>query len=311
MTEKVLWSGRFKEVAAEDTLAFTSSLAVDKRLARYDVLGSLAHAKMLAKQGIITPSDGDSIAKGLKDILAMIDDGTFLPSGSIEDVHSYVEFLLISKVKDAGARLHTARSRNDQVATDVRMFMRDATLDTIEAILCAERSLVERAKNEIDTIMPGFTHVQHAQPVTLAHHLMAHAFRLERDAGRLIDSFKRLDICPLGSAALAGTTYAIDRTYTAQLLAFNAPTSNSMDSVSDRDFAAEYIFSAALCGVHLSSLCEELVYWTSPEFGFAEMDDRYATGSSIMPQKKNSDVAELIRGRSAGGIAGVTEISSR
>ena len=246
MTEKVLWSGRFKEVAAEDTLAFTSSLAVDKRLARYDVLGSLAHAKMLAKQGIIKSSDGDSIAKGLKDILAMIDDGTFLPSGSIEDVHSYVEFLLISKVKDAGARLHTARSRNDQVATDVRMFMRDATLDTIEAILFAERSLVERAKNELDTIMPGFTHVQHAQPVTLAHHLMAHAFRLERDAGRLIDSFKRLDLCPLGSAALAGTTYAIDRTYTAQLLAFNAPTSNSMDGVSDRDFAAEYIFSAGM-----------------------------------------------------------------
>ena len=300
--KKALWSGRFSQSASEDTLAFTSSLAVDRRLARYDILGSLAHARMLARQGIISGKDGEDIKSGLLALLREVEDGTIALNPQLEDIHSNIEFLLTDRVKDAGARLHTGRSRNDQVATDVRMWQRDATLDTVEAIMALEGALMERASEGIDVIMPGFTHVQHAQPITLGHHLMAHFYRLQRDADRFVDSYSRLNISPLGSAALAGTTYNIDRLYTTQLLGFEAPCANSIDGVSDRDFIAEFLFDAALCAVHLSSLCEELVYWSSPEFGFVEMADAYSTGSSIMPQKKNPDVAELTRGRAGASI---------
>jgi len=301
--QKVLWSGRFTEGAAEETLAFTSSLAVDRRLARYDILGSLAHARMLARQGIISAEDGESIAGGLRALYRQAEDGSLPIDPKLEDIHSNIEFLLTAMVKDAGARLHTGRSRNDQVATDVRMWLRDAVLEVMEAVRGLEFALMERASDEVETILPGFTHVQHAQPITLGHHLMAHFYRLQRDADRFADCYRRANISPLGSAALAGTTYNIDRLYTAELLGFDAPCPNSLDGVSDRDFVAEYLFAAALCAVHLSSLCEELVYWSSPEFGFAEMADAYSTGSSIMPQKKNPDVAELTRGR-AGATVG-------
>jgi len=305
---KTLWSGRFGQGAADSTLAFTSSLSVDRRLARYDILGSLAHARMLARQGIVSKEDGARIEEGLKAILAQVEDGTLPVQDQLEDIHSNIEFLLTDRIKEAGARLHTARSRNDQVITDVRMFMRDATLDTIDAIRTAEKALMDRASENLDTILPGFTHVQHAQPVTVGHWLMAHFFRLQRDAERLMDSYKRLNISPLGSAALAGTTYNIDRMRTAKALGFESPCANSIDGVSDRDFVAEYLFDAALTSVHLSSLCEELVYWSSPEFGFIEMDDAYSTGSSIMPQKKNPDVAELTRGRAGAALGDLVNI---
>jgi argininosuccinate lyase len=302
LTQKVLWAGRFREGTADTTLAFTSSLSMDQRLARLDVLGSIAHAKMLAGQKIIPQQDGDKIVAGLKGILASIEDGTLTVDPKLEDIHSNIEFLLTDKVKEAGARLHTARSRNDQVVTDVRMFCREATLDTLEAIMALENALVKLASVHRADIIPGFTHVQHAQPITLGHHLLAHLFRLKRDAERLIDSYKRLNVCPLGSAALAGTTYDIDRDQTARALGFRYPCSNSVDGVSDRDFAAEYVFDVSLCMVHLSSICEEMIYWSSPEFRFVEIADAYSTGSSIMPQKKNPDVAELSRGRTAGSI---------
>jgi len=306
--KKTLWSGRFSEGASHSTLAFTSSLRDDSRLARYDVIGSLAHVRMLARQNVIGAKDAKDIEQGLKGILKQVEERTLPIQQDLEDIHSNIEFILTDRIQDAGARLHTGRSRNDQVVTDVRMFLRDATLDTIETIMMLEKGLMERAQAYHDVILPGFTHVQHAQPVTVGHWMMAHLQRLQRDAGRFIDSYERLNICPLGSAALAGTTYNIDRTYTAQLLGFEAPCSNSMDGVSDRDFVAEYLFAAALTAVHLSSLCEELVYWSSPEFGFVEMADAYSTGSSIMPQKKNPDVAELTRGRAGAALGDLVSI---
>lgn len=306
--KKTLWSGRFAKGAADSTLAFTSSLAADQRLARFDVLGSIAHARMLAKQGIISKADGKKIEAGLQTILAQVEDGTLPLQERLEDIHSNIEFILTDRIKDAGARLHTGRSRNDQVITDVRMYLRDATLETIESIQVLEKALMERSSENLETILPGFTHVQHAQPVTVGHWLMAHFFRLQRDAERLTDSYKRLNVCPLGSAALAGTTYHIDRMQTAKALGFEAPCANSIDGVSDRDFIAEYLFDAALIAVHLSSLSEELVYWSSPEFAFVEMSDAYSTGSSIMPQKKNPDVAELTRGRAGAAVGDLVNI---
>jgi argininosuccinate lyase len=289
-------------------LTFTSSLAVDSRLARYDVLGSLAHVRMMAKQGIISSENGRAIEEGLRAILRQVEDDDLPVRTDLEDIHSNIEFLLTDRIGEAGARLHTARSRNDQVVTDVRMFLRDATLNTIEAMVTLQKALLDRAAGATGIIMPGFTHLQHAQPVTVGHWMMAHLFRFDRDAERLIDSYKRLNVCPLGSAAMAGTTYAIDRTYTSQLLGFDGPCPNSMDGVSDRDFVAEYLFIAALTSVHLSSLCEELIYWSSPEFGFLEMADEHSTGSSIMPQKKNPDVAELVRGRAGATIGDLVNI---
>jgi len=299
VSKQVLWSGRFRRIASDQTLAYTSSISVDSRLAWYDAVGSVAHALMLGRQGILPQVDVDKIVKGLRSILKQIEQGQMTFSEKLEDVHTNIEFLLTESIGEAGARLHTARSRNDQVATDLRMYLRDATLEAVELVGALQLTLIKRAKENLETVMPGFTHMQHAQPVSLAHHLMAHEARLQRDASRFLDSYQRLNLCPLGAAALAGTTYPIDRHHTAEVLGFAAPTSNSMDSVSDRDFAAELLFCCASTMTHLSSMSEELMIWSSPEFGFAEVSDAYATGSSIMPQKKNPDVAELIRGRSA------------
>jgi len=299
MTDKVLWSGRFDKAPTSEMMEFTSSLSVDIRLAWYDAMGSLAHAKMLAKQGIISEEDGEKIIDGLRQILKEIESGTIEIDGMSEDVHSSIETLLTKRIGEAGGRLHTARSRNDQVITDFRMYMRDATLKTMELIVGLQETLLVQAEKHSHTVMPGFTHVQHAQPVTLGFHLMAYVFKLQRDADRLIDSYKRINLCPLGAAALAGTTYQIDRHMTSQMLGFDRPTDNAMDTVSDRDFAIEYCFDASLGMCHLSSLAEELVFWSSPEFGFAEISEGYSSGSSIMPQKKNPDVAELIRGRTS------------
>jgi argininosuccinate lyase len=299
MSDKVLWSGRFDKAPSSEMIEFTSSLSVDIRLAWYDVIGSIAHARMLVKQRIISEEDGNKIIDGLKELLKEIETGTIDIDENSEDVHSCIEMLLTKRIGDAGARLHTARSRNDQVVTDFRMYMRDVTLRTIEAIAELQKALISQAEKHSETVLPGFTHVQHAQPVTLGFHLMAYVFKLQRDAERLIDSYKRLNLCPLGAAALAGTTYPIDRHMTSVLLGFDRPTDNAMDTVSDRDFAVEYCFAASMGMCHLSSLAEELVFWSSPEFGFVEISEGFSTGSSIMPQKKNPDVAELIRGRTS------------
>lgn len=284
-------------------MSFTSSLDVDVMLSFYDVMGSLAHVRMLKKCEIIPSDDADRIIEGLKTIAAEMENGEFKMDESLEDIHTNVEFRLTDLIGPAGGKLHTGRSRNDQVATDFRMYLRDMTLETVKNIDLLIDSLITIAKDNGDTVMPGFTHMQHAQPVTLAQHMLAHAFKLSRDAQRFLDAFERLNLCPLGSAALAGTTYPIDREMTARSLGFKGPTFNSMDSVSDRDFVTELVFCASLTSIHLSSMSEELVMWSSQEFGFIEMADKYTTGSSIMPQKKNPDIAELIRGRS-GAING-------
>jgi argininosuccinate lyase len=302
MAEKVLWSGRFGKGPGRPTIEFTSSFAVDVRLAWYDVMGSLAHSRMLVKQRIIPMDDGERIIEGLRQMLVEIERGEVdLDTGS-EDVHSAVELLLTERIGEAGGKLHTGRSRNDQVVTDFRMFMRDATLDTMEHLIGLQMVLMDQAERHKDTLMPGFTHMQHAQPITMGFHLMAYVFKLQRDLERLQDSYKRVNICPLGAAALAGTTYDIDRHATATMLGFDRPGENAMDCVTDRDFVLEYCFAAAAIMTHLSSLSEELVLWSSPEFGFVEISDGFSTGSSIMPQKKNPDVAELVRGRTGRSI---------
>lgn len=304
--KQALWSGRFEGGMDESTLAFTCSLDTDSRMAFYDVMGSLAHVRMLKACGVIPAEDADSIEKGLKDILKEVEAGTFAFDRSREDVHTCIEFALTEAIGPAGGKLHTARSRNDQVATDFRVYLRDAALHAAEAANNLMIALVRIAEENGETVMPGFTHMQHAQPVTLAQHMLAHAFRFSRDADRFLDAFRRMNKCPLGCAALAGTTFPIDRGMTAQALGFREPTENSMDSVSDRDFATELAYCCAQTQVHLSSLCEELVLWSSQEFAFIEMDDRYTTGSSIMPQKKNPDIAELVRGKTGQVIGSLT-----
>ncbi len=297
MSKKALWSGRFEKGMDEDVLAFTSSLTIDSRLAFYDVMGSLAHVKMLGEREILPSDDVELISNGLRTILRDIEDGRLQMDASLEDVHTNIEQRLTEIVGPTGGRLHTGRSRNDQVSTDFRMYVRDSLLEAVAAIGELQRTLVKRAETEAESVMPGYTHLQHAQPVTLGFHLMAHAFRLDRDADRLMEAYRRMNLCPLGSAAMAGTTYPIDRKRSADLLAFDGPTENAMDSVSDRDFVLDAVYCCCTASIHLSSLCEELIMWSSPEFSFVEMDDAYSTGSSIMPQKKNPDIAELIRGR--------------
>ncbi len=287
----------------DSTLDFTSSLDVDSKMAFYDVMGSLAHVRMLKARGIIPAEDVDSITEGLKAILKEIEERSFELDYKLEDIHTNIEFKLTERIGPAGGKLHTGRSRNDQVAVDFRMYLRDMALKAASAINGLITSLLSVAEKNSDTIMPGFTHMQHAQPVTLAQHMLAYVFKFSRDADRFLDAFERMDKCPLGAAALAGTTYPIDRFMTSELLGFREPTENSMDSVSDRDFVNELSFCAAQTQLHLSSLCEELVLWSSQEFAFIEMDDKYTTGSSIMPQKKNPDIAELVRGKT-GGVVG-------
>ncbi|MDR3205834.1 MAG: argininosuccinate lyase, partial [Candidatus Methanoplasma sp.] len=300
---KALWSGRFEEGMDESTLRFTSSLDADSALAFYDAMGSLAHVLMLGKCGIISAKDADAIVGGLRSIVNTMANNEFIVDESLEDIHTNIEDRLTALIGPTGGRLHTGRSRNDQVATDFRMYLRDASLEAVDDINGLIDSLIKVAEVHGNTILPGFTHMQHAQPVTLAQHMLAHAFRLSRDADRFLDAYERMDKCPLGSAALAGTTYPIDREMTAKALGFRSPTENSMDSVGSRDFATEMAFCAAMTATDMSSLCEELVLWSSQEFGFVEMADAHTTGSSIMPQKKNPDIAELIRGKT-GAVAG-------
>jgi len=291
------WGGRFSEPTDAFVERFTASVGFDYRLYHHDINGSLAHAKMLHKVGVLTAQEYTDIQRGLEEIRADIEAGKFQWSVALEDVHMNIEARLTDKIGIAGKKLHTGRSRNDQVATDVRLYLRDE-IDAIgKEITRLQSGLIELAAKHAATIMPGFTHLQTAQPVTFGHHLLAWNEMLERDYSRLLDCRNRANQNPLGAAALAGTTYPIDRNYTAQLLGFDKPTENSLDSVSDRDFAIEFTAFASLLMTHLSRFSEELVLWTSAQFNFVFLPDRFCTGSSIMPQKKNPDVPELIRGK--------------
>jgi argininosuccinate lyase len=297
--EKAQWSGRFKEPVDEQVKRFTASVAFDRRLAKYDIEGSLAHARMLAAAGILPRRDLAAIERGLGRVRREIEAGQFEWSLDAEDVHLNIERRLTALAGDAGKRLHTARSRNDQVATDLRLWLRDEIDQIVKRIVALERALLEQARRHAGLVMPGFTHLQVAQPVTFGHHLLAYVEMLERDRERLGQVRSRVNRMPLGAAALAGTSFDIDRKRVARDLGFEGLAENSLDAVSDRDFAIEFCAAAALVMVHLSRLSEELVLWTNPRFGFVRLPDRYCTGSSIMPQKKNPDVPELVRGKSA------------
>ncbi len=293
-----LWKGRFQKEADPKTNDFNSSISIDSRMARQDIEGSIAHAAMLGECGIIDKRESEKIQAGLKAILMDIESGALAIDPDAEDIHTFVEGELTKRLGDAGKRLHTARSRNDQVALDVRLTLREdcaglkAQIKELITVLC------KKAKQHAGAVMPGYTHLQRAQPITFGHHLMAYAEMLLRDVGRFEDALKRMDVMPLGSGALAGTTYPLDRELTARLLGFSQVSQNSLDGVSDRDFCAEIAFAVSMAMVHLSRLCEEIVLWCSWEFKFIELDDAFSTGSSIMPQKKNPDLAELIRGKS-------------
>ena len=292
-----MWAGRSGKETAKAADDFNSSIAVDGRMYRQDIEGSLAHAEMLAGCGIITYGEYGVIAEGLKGILADIESGALVLDPDAEDVHMFVEAELTKRVGEAGKKLHTARSRNDQVAVDMRMYLRDESAEVISLIKKLLRAVVKQAKATKNYIVPGYTHLQRAQPIVFAHHLLAYVMMFVRDAGRINDAVRRMNVSPLGSCALAGTTYNTDRTFTAKKLGFDGVCMNSIDGVSDRDFCVELISAFALVMTHLSRFAEEVVLWSSSEFGFAELDDAYTTGSSIMPQKKNSDMAELVRGK--------------
>ena len=294
-----LWAGRFTEPTDALVERFTESVSFDHRLAKHDIRGSIAHATMLAEVGVLSHADRDAIVGGLEGILADIEAGAFEWRTALEDVHMNVESVLTERIGDAGKRLHTGRSRNDQVATAVRLFVREALDDIGAAIRALQAVILSIAEREADTVLPGFTHLQPAQPITFGHHMLAWFEMLERDAERFAQCRGRVDRMPLGAAALAGTPYPIDRAMTARLLGFDGLCENSLDAVSDRDFAIEFISDCALAMMHLSRMSEELVLWVSAPFAFVELGDAYCTGSSIMPQKKNPDVPELVRGKSA------------
>jgi len=296
MTEK-LWGGRFSEKTDRGVEIFTSSIDVDKRLYAYDIEGSIAHCSMLAKQSIITEEDASLIIQGLGEIKREIERGKFRFDEGLEDIHMHIESRLFQVAGKVAQKLHTARSRNDQVVLDVRMYLRDETAKIIKSLLNLKKAILLVTNANIDTILPGYTHLQRAQPVLLAHHMMAYYEMFLRDANRFRDCLKRINVMPLGSGALAGTTFHIDRDYTAKLLGFREVSKNSIDSVSDRDFIIEFLSAASICMMHFSRLSEELILWSTSEFGFIELPDSFATGSSIMPQKKNPDVPELIRGK--------------
>jgi argininosuccinate lyase len=291
------WSGRFSEPVTDLVKRFTASVTFDRRLAEFDIQASLAHARMLRAAGVLSPRDLAAIRRGMARILAEVRGGTFPWSIEHEDVHLNIEHRLTDLVGDAGRRLHTARSRNDQVATDVRLYLRAAIDRSLDLIKRLQETLLGLAETHADTVMPGFTHLQVAQPVSFGHHLMAYFEMLARDSGRLADCRRRVNRLPLGAAALAGTSFPIDRLMVAKDLGFDGVCENSLDAVSDRDFAIEFCACAALLMMHLSRFCEEIIIWMSPRFGFIDLADRFCTGSSIMPQKKNPDVAELIRGK--------------
>ena len=292
-----LWGGRFKKETSGLMEDFHSSIGFDCRMYREDITGSIAHAQMLGKQGIIPQEDAEKIVRGLKEILIDIEAGKIEFSAQAEDIHMNIENLLTQRIGEAGKRLHTGRSRNDQVALDIRMYQRRRIKRLIELLKALEEVILKIARAHLETITPGYTHLQKAQPITLAHHVMAYFQMFARDIERLKDCYKRTNICPLGSGALAGTTYPLDREYTARLLDFPEITQNSLDGVSDRDFLIECAACCSIIMMHLSRWCEELILWSSNEFGFVEMDDAFSTGSSIMPQKKNPDACELIRGK--------------
>ena len=298
-TNKKPWGGRFTEPTHELVEAFTESISFDARLYRQDIQGSIAHSKMLASIGILTADEAIQIENGLNTIQEQIESGKFEWSTQLEDVHMNIEARLTEMIGDAGKKLHTGRSRNDQVATDVRLYMREASNDVIDACKTLQDAVLSSADNEVHTIMPGFTHLQVAQPISLAHHLLAWNEMIERDVSRFIDCRERLNVMPLGSAALAGTSFDLNRTMTCELLKFNRPSRNSLDAVSDRDFLIEFTSAASICMMHLSRMCEEIILWASESYKFINIGDAFCTGSSIMPQKKNPDIAEIIRGKSA------------
>lgn len=309
--DKLQWGGRFKAGPADIMQAINASISFDSKLWRQDIQGSQAHASMLAKQGIITQADQAAIKEGLDAIGAEIEAGQFIFSEALEDIHTNIEVRLTERIGEAARRLHTARSRNDQVATDFKLWVRDAMDETLMQIHLLMKALAGRAAEYATSVMPGFTHLQTAQPVTFGHHLLAYVEMLSRDAGRLRDARKRLNECPLGAAALAGTSFPIDRFATAQALGFERPTANSLDSVSDRDFALEYLSALSICAMHLSRLAEEIIIWCSAPYKLIELSDAYTTGSSIMPQKRNPDAAELTKaktGRIFGALTGLLTV---
>jgi argininosuccinate lyase len=292
-----LWGGRFQKETDQLMDDFHSSISFDRRLYRYDILGSIAHARMLGKMEIITPGEATQIIAGLEDLLTEIEAGQVQFSVSAEDIHMNIETLLIEKIGPVAKKMHTGRSRNDQVALDMRMYAKEQIIRTRELLFALVETLVELAEEHAETIMPGYTHLQIAQPVTLGHHLLAYVEMFKRDLERLTDCEQRVDVLPLGSGALAGTTFPLDREMVAKELGFAQVSENSMDSVSDRDYVIELLGALSLVMMHLSRFCEEIIFWASQEWAFVELDDAYSTGSSIMPQKKNPDVAELIRGK--------------
>jgi len=296
---KKMWGGRFQQSTDQLVEQFSESISFDARLYRHDIRGSIAHATMLAKVGVLTNDERDLIIAGLNKILADIDAGDFTWSTSLEDVHMNIEARLTQDIGEAGKKLHTGRSRNDQVATDIRLYLRDQSDDLVELLTGLQTALLDLAEPQVDTIMPGYTHLQVAQPISFAHHMLAWVEMLQRDKERVVSTRSRINIMPLGSAALAGTSFPIDRSVTCELLGFDAPTRNSLDAVSDRDFAIEFASNAAILMMHLSRMCEEIILWMSEAYKFIDIGDAYCTGSSIMPQKKNPDIAELVRGKSA------------
>jgi len=303
MAKDKLWGGRFNAPTNEFVEQFNASIDVDGRMFREDIAGSRAHAVMLGRQGILSDADVKQILQGLNDIEEDIEAGEMPFTVALEDVHMNIESRLTEMIGDAGKRLHTARSRNDQVTTDTRLFLRRRVDDMLTRITTLQGVLIRLARTHADTIMPGFTHLQTAQPVTLGHHLLAYVEMLARDTGRFTDAQSRMNQCPLGSAALAGTTFPVDRAFTAKELGFDAPCANSLDAVSDRDYVLELLAACSICAVHLSRLSEEVILWMSAQFRFIDLPDAFCTGSSIMPQKKNPDMPELVRGK-AGGIIG-------
>jgi argininosuccinate lyase len=303
MSQEKPWAGRFTQPTDKFVEEFTASIDFDKRLYRYDIQGSIAHARMLAKQGIIAPGEGETIIGGLESILADIEADNFEFSVALEDIHMNIEARLIERIGPVGGKLHTARSRNDQVALDVRLYLRDEVQTVLDYLDRLQESLLAQAEANLAVIMPGFTHLQTAQPILFAHHLLAYYEMFRRDAGRMADLLARFNYLPLGAGALAGTTFPIDREFVAELLGFAGVTRNSLDSVSDRDFAVEFCAASAILMMHLSRLSEELILWSSADFDFVELSDAFCTGSSIMPQKKNPDVPELVRGK-AGRVYG-------
>lgn len=291
------WGGRFKDKTAKILEEFSESVSFDRRLWKEDIEGSIAHAKMLHKQGIIDDKELNQLIEGLQEISKEIEEGRFVFRTELEDVHMNIERALIDKIGATGAKLHTARSRNDQVATDLRLYLRKEVSEIVELIHALQKTLISLAEKNIDTVMPGYTHMQKAQPVLLGHHLLAYAWMLKRDLERFKESLKRINQCPLGACAIAGSSLPIDREFTARQLGFEGVIPNSMDAVSDRDFVLDVLYAGSVVMMHLSRLCEELIVWSTDEFQFIELPDRFTTGSSMMPQKKNPDPAELIRGK--------------